>query len=193
MKGAEFFRPFLCFVPSKYALLTGKWAKNTLFCIFFAFFWSNIWSIQKKAVPLHPLSKRERSSIGNIDEKLKSFEEERRNNEAPYSRSESVKQSLFRRGAVVQLVRISACHAGGREFESRRHRKKEDCLGNPLFLCCQTRHSPVRVFRGIGDMPRVHYRSAIRGTSSHRHRKKERITNVVLSFRVARLDILPFA
>ncbi len=27
-------------------------------------------------------------------------------------------------GGVVQLVRISACHAEGREFESRRHRKK---------------------------------------------------------------------
>ena len=26
-------------------------------------------------------------------------------------------------GAVVQLVRISACHAGGRGFESRPHRK----------------------------------------------------------------------
>ena len=31
----------------------------------------------------------------------------------------------FRRGAVVQLVRIQACHAVGREFESRPHRKKE--------------------------------------------------------------------
>ena len=28
------------------------------------------------------------------------------------------------RGAVVQLVRIPACHAVGREFESRPHRKK---------------------------------------------------------------------
>ena len=28
-------------------------------------------------------------------------------------------------GAVVQLVRISACHAGGRGFESRPHRKKD--------------------------------------------------------------------
>ena len=30
-----------------------------------------------------------------------------------------------REGAVVQLVRIPACHAVGREFESRPHRKKE--------------------------------------------------------------------
>ena len=28
-------------------------------------------------------------------------------------------------GAVVQLVRIHACHAWGREFESRPHRKKQ--------------------------------------------------------------------
>ena len=27
-------------------------------------------------------------------------------------------------GAVVQLVRIHACHAWGREFESRPHRKE---------------------------------------------------------------------
>ena len=27
--------------------------------------------------------------------------------------------SVFRNAAVVQLVRIPACHAGGREFESR--------------------------------------------------------------------------
>ena len=29
------------------------------------------------------------------------------------------KMHVFRCGAVVQLVRIPACHAGGREFESR--------------------------------------------------------------------------
>ena len=35
-------------------------------------------------------------------------------------------------GAVVQLVRIHACHAWGRGFESRPHRKKKQML--LLFL-----------------------------------------------------------
>ena len=39
--------------------------------------------------------------------------------------SNEVMDCRFRRGAVVQLVRIPACHAVGREFESRPHRKKE--------------------------------------------------------------------
>ncbi len=36
-------------------------------------------------------------------------------------------------GAVVQLVRIPACHAVGREFESRPHRKKTSPWMS--FLC----------------------------------------------------------
>ena len=36
------------------------------------------------------------------------------------------KNKVLKNGAVVQSVRISACHAGGREFESRPHRKKPD-------------------------------------------------------------------
>ena len=39
------------------------------------------------------------------------------------------KERLF--GLVVQLVRMPACHAGGREFESRPDRRnKEKVVGN---------------------------------------------------------------
>ena len=40
-------------------------------------------------------------------------------------------------GAVVQLVRISACHAGGRGFESRPHRKKRQVLLNVEVYFCR--------------------------------------------------------
>ena len=36
-------------------------------------------------------------------------------------------------GALVQLVRMPACHAGGHEFESRTHRKPVDTLLDWLF------------------------------------------------------------
>ena len=36
-------------------------------------------------------------------------------------------------GVVVQLVRIPACHAGGREFESRPYRRKE--IRKYLLFC----------------------------------------------------------
>ena len=65
------------------------------------FFFEKIWSYQKKAVPLHPLSKRK-------------YE--------------------IRLGAVVQLVRIHACHAWGREFESRPHRQEATNWLLLLFL-----------------------------------------------------------
>ena len=37
-------------------------------------------------------------------------------------------------GAVVQLVRISACHAGGRGFESRPHRKSLELRLEAFFV-----------------------------------------------------------
>ena len=37
-------------------------------------------------------------------------------------------------GALVQLVRMPACHAGGHEFESRTHRRKPSRLFLKVFL-----------------------------------------------------------
>jgi hypothetical protein len=50
---------------------------------------------------------------------------------------------------VVQLVRIPACHAGGREFESRPLRqliKKPESLIQ-VFLCLKFRHSETQIVR----------------------------------------------
>ena len=44
--------------------------------------------------------------------------------------------SKHTRGAVVQLVRMPACHAGGREFESRPHRKEAQSK-DWAFFCYQ--------------------------------------------------------
>ena len=44
----------------------------------------------------------------------------------------------IRTGAVVQSVRISACHAGGREFESRPHRREPlTQVRGSFFLRCR--------------------------------------------------------
>ena len=37
-------------------------------------------------------------------------------------------------GVVVQLVRIPACHAGGREFESRPYRRKSEERSSDFFV-----------------------------------------------------------
>ena len=64
--------------------------------------------------------------IGVPDATCKSCggERRKRNNYTSYVVTKSL-IAAFDEGAVVQLVRIPACHAVGREFESRPHRKKE--------------------------------------------------------------------
>ena len=42
----------------------------------------------------------------------------------------------LRVGVVVQLVRIHACHAWGRGFESRPYRKREEGVQNELLFLC---------------------------------------------------------
>ena len=71
----------------------------------------NILAVPKNAVLLPPLLREESNGI-----RLKSNRRESPN------------------GAVVQLVRIPACHAVGREFESRPHRKGEN---KACFLLCR--------------------------------------------------------
>jgi hypothetical protein len=57
--------------------------------------------------------------------------------------------SLFRIGLVVQLVRISACHAEGREFESRPDRQHitETLVNVDLrgFFCAFVEHLSCKV------------------------------------------------
>ena len=65
-----------------------------------------------------------------------------------FTRSRASRSS--REGAVVQLVRIPACHAVGREFESRPHRKKRNFSFESLrFFVCVTETRTLRGPRKI--------------------------------------------
>ena len=54
-----------------------------------------------------------------------------------------------RTGAVVQSVRISACHAGGREFESRPHRREPLTQVRGSFFAVQRLGERPRIPRGV--------------------------------------------
>ena len=68
-------------------------------------------------------------------------------------------------GAVVQLVRIHACHAWGREFESRPHRREEAEMLLLLFagLAEPSRASRTSTTsRTTANSPRVYYKGCNR-------------------------------
>jgi hypothetical protein len=59
-------------------------------------------------------------------------------------------EATQRTGALVQLVRIHACHAWGHGFESRTHRKKSERLlydfSLLFFICRTTRWTRAKLF-----------------------------------------------
>ena len=57
------------------------------------------------------------------------------------SEKSSTFASLKQTGALVQLVRIHACHAWGRVFESRTHRKSLGAISRAFFIPLQYQHS----------------------------------------------------
>ena len=76
------------------------------------------------------------------------------------------KGSKHTNGAVVQLVRIHACHAWGRGFESRPHRKKKQKC---FFFCYTTILSPARGFLSRFQLERLLLRlSALTANSNLR-------------------------
>ena len=92
--------------------------------------------IRKKHLYLHPLIKAGSGSSDGENTCLSSPSGLGDEFESSRIVGTSCPDSLINRmeniGLVVQLVRIPACHAGGREFESRPDRKGS--LKNSLFL-----------------------------------------------------------
>ena len=76
------------------------------------------------------------SKIGVLTKKMHFFEKKMLKNLVMSKKSSTFAPAFEKEqlsGAVVQLVRIPACHAVGREFESRPHRKKTSIRVSFLF------------------------------------------------------------
>ena len=58
----------------------------------------------------------------------------------PLHRNQEIKVASSNNGALVQLVRIRACHARGQGFESPTHRRRGKPRGFLLFLCVGDSH-----------------------------------------------------
>ena len=80
---------------------------------------------------------------------------------------------------VVQLVRIPACHAGGREFESRPYRKNKRTTSVVLFVFMAlaefelaTPKAPFQGVGGVGKSTRVIPTRSVGSSLVHTAKKK---------------------
>ena len=71
--------------------------------------------------------------------------------------------SQTKRGALVQLVRIRACHARGQGFESPTHRRKGSRLASFFHIWCFRLHSHEAAYGKIIEERMDRRRRARRG------------------------------
>src|SRR5688572_6629371 len=86
------------------------------------------------------------------------------------------RRSPQQEGAVVQSVRIPACHAGGRGFESRPLRQSFPPVVNPQF--CET-----VVLRGTHDVYAAQLRLIIQDSGAESGRRENRFSSLLATNR----------